>query len=130
MNNPSNKRRTARRGVAMLVALIFLAIFASLAVAIASMADTNTVVSRNRINADQAQAIAETGIQMIQHSVGGIGVPSSHLAYDIHQAIGTQLQNVWHNSTMVNATDITYDFWGVNIPTITRQPGRRQDRHH
>jgi Tfp pilus assembly protein PilX len=112
-------RRRARRGIALLMTLIFLALFASLAVGLAASADMNAAVSRNRISVNQAAALAETGVQLVQMHVGGLYVPGTHSAMDLHQAIGQQLQTALNGSTMVNAADITWDSSAVTVPTIT-----------
>ena len=119
MRKPSPVLRRKCRGVAMLLTLIFLVLFASLAVGIAASTDTNIVIARNRIRYHQASALSETGIQLIQKHVGGLSVPSTHDAADLHQAIGQQLRTAWNSSTMVNAAGITWDASGVTIPTLT-----------
>jgi hypothetical protein len=105
--------------VALLIVLLFLALFASLAVGIAASADMNMAVARNRLHTTQASALAETGVQLVQKHVGGLAVPATHNAADLHQAIAQQLQAALAGSTMVNVNDITWDASGVTVPTIT-----------
>lgn len=112
-------RRAARRGVAMLLALVFLAMFTSLAVGLAASADMNMAVSRNRINIHQASAMAEVGVQLVQKHVGGITIPPTHNAADVHAAIGNQLRTALNGSSMVNANAITWDSINVTVPVIT-----------
>ena len=112
-------RRTARRGVAMLLALVFLAMFTSLAVGLAASADMNMAVSRNRINIHQASAMAEVGVQLVQKHVGGVTIPPSHNAADVHAAIGNQLRTALNGSSMVNADGITWNSSAVTVPVIT-----------
>jgi len=112
-------RRAARRGVAMLLALVFLAMFTSLAVGLAASADMNMAVSRNRINIHQASAMAEVGVQLVQKHVGGITIPPSHNAADVHAAIGNQLRTALNGSSMVNADGITWNATSVTVPVIT-----------
>jgi len=112
-------RRAARRGVAMLLALVFLALFTSLAVGLAASADMNMAIARNRLNIHQAAGLAETGVQLIQKHIGGITVPATHNAADVHAAIGNQLRTALYSSTMVDANGITWDAIGVTVPVIT-----------
>lgn len=112
-------RRAARRGVAMLLALVFLAMFTSLAVGLAASADMNMAVSRNSINIHQASAMAEVGVQLVQKHVGGVTIPASHNAADVHAAIGNQLRTALNSSNMVNANGITWNSSNVTVPVIT-----------
>jgi len=126
MSRTRNLQRAARRGIALLLTMIFLAIFACLAVAIVTAADANLTIARNRIESLQAAAFAETGVQMIRQGVGGVGVPATHSAADVHNAIVTQLQTFFTGSHMVNSADISAGAGGVTVPTITvaRPDGR------
>jgi filamentous hemagglutinin family protein len=121
-----NLKRAARRGVALLLTMIFLAIFACLAVAIVTATDANLTIARNRIESGQAAAFAETGVQMIRLGVGGVTVPGTHNAADVHNAIVTQLQSVFTGSHMVNSASISAGAGGVTVPMITvaRPDGR------
>ena len=113
------RHTAARPGIAMLVTLIFLALFACLAVAIAASADTNMVVTRNRIYAQQAGALAETGLQLTQRSLGGLQIASAQTAADLHAAIGQHLAAAWASSGMVNAAAIQWDDDAVTVPAMT-----------
>lgn len=113
-------------GVAMLVTLIFLALFACMAVAIASSADMNMTLTRNRLNGQQASALAETGLQLVQKSLGGMTVPGTHHAADLHQAIAARLESALDNSSMLDANAIVWSAESVNLPPVilTRDDGR------
>jgi hypothetical protein len=115
-----------RRGIAMLVTLLFLALFACLAVAIAASANMNMILTRNRFQAQQAGALAETGLQFTQRHLGGLRVPATDNASDLHKAIAEQLAIVLVDSPMVNAAAIHWDATQVTLPAITllRPDGR------
>ena len=115
----SDRVVTAPRGVALIVSLIFLALFACLALAITTAADMNLSAARNRVASDQAAALAETGLLLVQQELGGLSVPATHNAADVHKAIATRLVAVLATSTMVNAGAITYGSAGVVLPPIT-----------
>jgi len=117
---PTRKRiRGANtRGSALLIALIFLALFASMAVAIAAASDVNLTIARNRIESHQASALAETGILLLMQSLGGATIPETDAAEDLHEAVASRLADAWEDSTMLNADDITADADGVYFPTI------------
>jgi len=106
--------------------MIFLALFACLAVAIVTAADSNLTIARNRIESNQAAAFAEAGVQMIRQGVGGVALPATHNAADVHNAIVTQLRSVFSGSHMVNSAGISAGTGGVTVPTFTlaRPDGR------
>ena len=113
--------RTAHGGVVMLVTLIFLALFACMAVAVAASANMNMTITRNRTNAQQADALAEAGLRLAQHNLGGLKVPSTDNATDLNRAIADQLRTTWSPSD-----SIAYDNDKVIVPptTISRDDGR------
>jgi Tfp pilus assembly protein PilX len=112
-------RRKGQRGIGLLVVLIFLALFASLAVGIAASSDMTLAVGRNRVDMHEASALAEAGVQLIQKHIGGLPVPGTHTAADLHQAIAERLVTALAGSNMVNAHAITWNASGVVVPTIT-----------
>jgi hypothetical protein len=111
--------RATARGSALLIALIFLVLFASMAVAIAASSDVNISIARNRIEAHQAGALAEGGILLAMRTLAGAPVPGTNGVEDLHQTIASRLSEVWNNSTMLDAAAITSNSEGVYIPAIT-----------
>jgi hypothetical protein len=105
--------------VAFVITLIFLALFACLAVAIAATAGSNLTVSHNRIQGQQASAFAGTGIQLMQASLGGMPASGAADATAMHSLIRSHLATDFAGSTMVNANGITSDASFVTVPVIT-----------
>ena len=118
-------RRHASRGVAFVITLIFLALFACLAVAIATSADANLTVSHNRIKGQQASAFAGTGIQMMQASLGGMTASGAADATAMHALMRNHLASDFAGSAMIDANSITSNAGGVTLPavTLTRSDG-------
>jgi hypothetical protein len=108
----------AARGTALLVALIFLALFASLAVGVTLVSDMNMTVARNRSDSRQAAAMAETGVFLIQRSLAGRRVSGS-TAEALHAQIAAGLMDAFAESAMMDAADISSDSSAVALPTIT-----------
>ena len=109
----------------MLVTLFLLAIFAAIAVAVTVSADMNTIISRNRLNAQQAGALAETGLQLVRRHIGGLPVPSGDSASDVHKAVADHLAGTLSSSLMLDSGLIHWDSNRVLLPpiTITRPDG-------
>lgn len=118
--------RATARGSALLIALIFLVLFASMAVAIAASSDINLSIARNRVAAHQAAALAETGLLLLQRNLGGLAVPATSDAEDLHTAVSDHLADSWYDSSMLDAPTIWANAEGVQFPTITliREDGR------
>jgi hypothetical protein len=127
MNARQKTCRTGRRGIALLVTLIFLTLFACLAVAIAASADANLTVAHNRIEGQQALALAGTGLQLIQKSLGGMSVSAAADANGMHALIRDHLAADFAASTMLDPNLITIGPSGVTVPMIalTRADGRQ-----
>jgi len=120
MKRLTSLRGGTRRGVALLITMIFLALFACLAVAIATTSDTNLAVARNRIASQQAAVLAETGIQLIQRNLGGVNLSGDNSsASALYEAIAVKLEDLWASSTMVDAAEVPWDDAGVTVPTLT-----------
>jgi Tfp pilus assembly protein PilX len=110
-------RRT--RGIALIVTLVFLALFACLAVAIVSSADANLTIAHNRIESQQASALADAGLLMTQKSLGGLNVSGVADATSMHALIANRLRTAFASSTMLDANYIASTADGVIIPTAT-----------
>lgn len=110
--------RKARGGVAMLVTLIFLAMFVCMALAVLTAADVNLVIARNRIECEQAAALAETGLLMLQQQLGGLVLPATHDAEDINQAIADRLLMSLADSSMLCSGTIQSTADGVIVPPL------------
>jgi hypothetical protein len=115
----------ARPGLTFMVTLIFISLFACMAVAVASTAQSNMVVARNRVNTEQSLAMAQGGLCLMLKNVGGLNVSGAADASAVRQKIGTQLKAALANSSMLNANNITWDVSGVHVPTaiISRGDG-------
>jgi len=122
---------SARRGVALLVTLLFLALFAALAATVALSAAGGLFAARNRRESQQAAALAETGLQLVQRELGGLSVPGTGSAADLHEAVADHLRTVWASSSMVDAEGIASSAAAVDCPplVLTRTDGRQGAVH-
>jgi len=97
-----------------------------MAVAIAASSDINLTIARNRVASHQAAALAETGLLLLQRNLGGLAVPATADAEDLHTAVADHLADSWYDSSMLDAPTIWANAEGVQFPTITliREDGR------
>lgn len=71
----STKRpHTKSKGIALLVALIFVAIFSALSVAMFTMSSSNTLVASNIHRVNDARSSAESGLEAIRYYLGQIEI--------------------------------------------------------
>jgi hypothetical protein len=118
-------RLRPRRGVAFILALFFLVIFASLATAVVATTESNLVIARNRTNSEQSHAIADGGLCLTLKTLAGTAVTGAADAAALHQAIGTKLKTALAMSSMLNAANITWNAASVRLPTavVSRADG-------
>jgi len=125
MWNRQGSDRPVAKGTALLLTLIFLALFAAMAVAIAASADINLTITRNCIESRQAAALAETGLLLCQRHLGGLQVPATSDVEDLHEAIANHIAAAWDASSMADTNDLAWDANSVVLPTVmVAQEGR------
>jgi hypothetical protein len=117
--------RTKAAGAAFLVTIIFVALFACMAVALATTSNMNLLVSRNRLESNQASVLVETGLFLAQKELGGAPV-SGDSASDVHAALASHLHDQLTYSNTLDPSAITASEDGVTFPPITlvRDDGR------
>ncbi|MFO8014921.1 MAG: pilus assembly PilX N-terminal domain-containing protein [Phycisphaerae bacterium] len=114
--------RTVGRGSALLITLIFVALFACMAVALAVAAESNLAISRNRLDIQQARNLTETGLLLVQREMGGLEVTGAD-ATAVHACLADHFSTAWSDAAMLDAADIAADTAGVTFPPLT-VPGR------
>jgi hypothetical protein len=71
------KKCRARRGLALMMSLIFLLIFSSLTLSLFSTANTNVQVASNHVQANRARMAAESGLEFMKSWMGQVHLPGS-----------------------------------------------------
>jgi len=112
------RNRTVGNGSALLVTLIFVALFACMAVALAVASESNLAISRNRLDVGQAHNLVETGLCLVQRETAGLNVSGSDAAA-VHASLADHFRFAWADAGMVDAYQIASDTEGVTIPTIS-----------
>lgn len=121
MNRYKGKNRGLRHGAVLIIAVIFVAVFSSLALAMLTMSSTNVQIADNHYKANRALESAQSGLEVMRYWLGRVAMPGNvslgdrftNLAY----LVGTDLE------TAGISTDKTYDDNGdpvtVNLNNIT-----------
>lgn len=102
---PAGKRLYVRRhGVALIVSMIFLLIFTSLAVSIASFSGTNVQLAENQRRANNALTSAHSGLEVLRYYLSPVTVPGSVTPANRLSSVASALQTVLINSGVSNVT--------------------------
>jgi len=105
------------RGSALVLTLIFVAMFASLAAALAVASNTNMTIARNRGDINQASSLVEGALLLAQREMGGLRVTGAS-AEEVHASIAEHFRQALADSAMLSAQDITSNADGVFFPEI------------
>jgi len=115
----------ARRGVALIIAMIFLIVFASLAVSMAAMSGASLQISNNQRDANIAFTATESGVEVFRYWLSDISVPQSLSPSERLTTVANNLQTrltdaeVSNISTSYNGSEITIS--SVNLETESNQ---------
>jgi len=83
----------SRKGIALLMAMIFLAILSAWAVSIYSISGANLQLAENQRRADSTRACAESGLEVIRFRLAQVSMPGTTAAPDKFNNLVTFLQN-------------------------------------
>ncbi|HSV27120.1 MAG TPA: pilus assembly PilX N-terminal domain-containing protein [Sedimentisphaerales bacterium] len=116
MNNKYNNLRGMRKGVALIVAMIFLAIFGALAVAMSSMSRTNVQAATNQAKAGRALASAESGLDIMRYAMQQVVIPGRTFP---DQIVSETRKDIVSALAGFEVGSITLDATTVTVPAIT-----------
>jgi len=88
-----------RRGVAFILAMIFMALLASLSVGIATMSSANAQLALNHKEGNRAMNNAMSGVQIVRYVLEGMSEPNS---FSLESGMRSQL--IWKGLTGVTAS--------------------------
>jgi len=117
MHTRKSETRPVAAGSALLIALIFVALFACMAVALAVVSESNLAICRNRRDIQQAQNLTETGLYMVQRELGGLEVSGADAAA-VHGCLANYFQVAWASIKTTSSGGVTADAEGVTFPPI------------
>ncbi|GAF81105.1 unnamed protein product, partial [marine sediment metagenome] len=89
--------KNTRKGIALIVSMIFLAIFASLTVAMLTMSSTNVRIADNHRQSSRAFESADSGLEVVRYWLGGMDVDAKDLT--------TVVDNLNSSLTSANITN-------------------------
>jgi len=108
----------APRGSALLITLIFVAVFACMAAALTVASEANLAIGRNRVAIQQAHNLTETGLLLVQRELGGLEVAGTGAAA-FQACLADHFRTAWTGAEMIDASAISADGDGVQFPAIS-----------
>ena len=118
MSNGGTQNRAAGTGSALLVTLIFVALFACMAVALAVASESNLAISRNRLDVGQAHNLVETGLCLVQRESASQNLSGSDAAA-LHASRADHFRFARADTRMRDANGIVSDASGVTFPAVS-----------
>ncbi len=118
MTAGQTNRGSGHRGSALLISMIFAALFACMAVALAVVSESNLAICRNRVETQQAENLVETGLLLVQREMGGLEV-TGDTATALHADLADHFRTAWAHVDMLDADAITSDADGVVFPPVS-----------
>lgn len=105
---------SGRRGITSVIAMLYLAIFSTLALGFYSSVTTQVQLSYNDMNINAAQASAESGMQFVRYQLSALNIPHSTPTALLFTSVYNQL------STSMNGTaNLGNDTVGLSGTTIS-----------
>lgn len=98
-----------QKGAVLIICMIFLSIFAALAVSIIEMSDTNVQIANDYRHTNQALSNAQSGLEIIRHYLSEIGISGTVTPENRLTAIQTALQNEFTDESITNVAFTSYD---------------------
>jgi hypothetical protein len=109
--------RVARRGVASLMAMLFMVIFSALALGFYAATTTASQVASNERTSLAAQTAAESGIQFLRFHLSAMDIPPGLNNDQLFDEVHTQLSARLDGTANLNYGHIGYDPNTITIPS-------------
>ncbi len=93
-----------RKGIAVVMALLFLALFTSLAAAFVSLSSGALQITANYHKASSAKSAAESGAEVIRYWLNRVSLPGTTTSGQLFSSIATSLQNDLTANSISNIT--------------------------
>jgi hypothetical protein len=72
-----NNVKTVRRGIALVVTLVFIMVFMAMSIGMMTMSSNNAIAASNLKNGNLARSTAESGIELLRYWINEVTIPSS-----------------------------------------------------
>jgi hypothetical protein len=108
-----------RRGIASVLAMLFLILFSVLAIAFFASSSMSAQVSRNEKVAADAQLAAESGLQFMRYQLGCVDIPINTTNDNMFSAVATELGRLLNGTTNMGGKTVQITSGTIYIPSST-----------
>ena len=112
-------RRATRRGVASVLAMLYLVLFSTLAVGFAAASTMSAQIAGNERLLHQGQIAADGGMQFIRYQLGAITVPSGTTQTNLLDAVAQQLGAQMDTTPNMNSHLVANTNGTIYIPSAS-----------
>jgi len=110
------KRYKNRKAAVLLICMIFLCVFATLALSMAAVSGINAQISSNLHKSNGARACAESGLEITRCWISEVSIPGTTSAGQKFTKLGESLNN---EAAAMSNVAVNYNSTAITIPTIT-----------
>ncbi len=107
-----------RPGAALIIEMIFVLIFSTLAVSMAALSGSNVQIADNHHKGNSARATAESGVEIVRFWINRVAMPGTTPTNEVYANIVTSLQSDLTANGISNITT-TFDGTTLSIPSVT-----------
>jgi hypothetical protein len=125
MKRPITLRSGSRTGSSLILALIFVGMFAALAVSMAAMSGMNIQIAENQRRFDTARSCALSGLEVVRYWMNQVSISGTTSAEQRFARVATDLQTVLTNAGVTNVVPVcsgsTVSMSNVSLDSTTGQ---------
>ncbi len=116
MNSSINRSLNhKRKAFALIIAMIFVAIFATLAIGLSGMCTTNVKIADNQRNANKARGCAESGLEVIRLWMSNVSIPGDTETINKFSLLASSFAGYADSISNIN---IPYDSTNITIQSM------------
>jgi len=123
MQRPEYARGGARRGSALVLSMMFIAIFSSLAVAMATLSGTNVQIAENHRKVGTTRACADSGLEIVRYWMSQVAISGTTDDDQRFEAIATSLQGALTDAGVTNFSTV-YTASTISISNVSLDAAR------
>ena len=111
--------RARRRGIASVVAMLYLVLFSALAVGFYAATTTAAQISRNERMMGESQYAAESGLQFLRYQLGRVDLPTNTTNDTLLSATASELGRLLNGQTNMGTRTVQVTSGAIAIPSAS-----------
>jgi hypothetical protein len=114
-----SRARTARRGIASVLAMLYLILFAVMAVGFYAATTMAAQISRNERRISDSQLAAESGLQFMRYQLGQVDITTGTLQADLLPKVCSELGRLMNSTGNMGGNTVQITNGAIYIPSAT-----------